>query len=651
MKKFHLLITGLLACSMASSAQTFIQAPGDLSPEPLQRKQAPAKAADDSSNQLIFGYCNNLIATSFGTQPGFDLRMLINIPGEVTETWIGNKITKIRIGLGDQPLISSAYAIITTPEADGRPNPDCLRRQRSSVRGGWNEITLADPYEITGDPLWVGYEITTVNPSDYPVGCDYIYPDNEYSDHVGIRSEMPDGSWDWVWQRVGAMYGSLCIQVVVEGDNLPQNDVKLSNLIVNEYNKVSDPFNVSVLVVNNGVSEVSDLTLECNINNEAVEFDNYVMTPSSITPGQTATVEINGLKYDKEGTNLPIEVNATRVNGEMDASPLNNKTTASTNFSDTVFPRAFVVEEWTGTWCAWCVRGIVGMEYMREKYGDKGFIGIAVHDGDAMQTNSYRGFLTKFAGTYPGGTLNRTLTFDPNSNSMETLFNAYGDRSTIYGISGKATYDADQKQVDVETIFTAGTDLRDVTLGIAVAILEDQVGPYPQSNAFAGGSEGPMGGWENKAGTVMWNFDEVAREISKWNGTASAIPRNVTKNDPIDYSVGVSAKSVSSIKNAYVVAMVLNTVSGEVLNACEFPISNDLSAIEEVEIAKPGVEILGNSIRLTDSGLNATVYSIDGKNVCNLNGTDSVSLPSGLYIVRVNEASNVVATYRILINN
>ena len=647
MKKNYLLLAGLIAGFLGMSAQTIIPAPGNESGQPLQQRQAPARAAEDDSNQLIFGYCNPLVATSFGLQPGYDMRLLITVPSEVTETWVGNSITKIRIGLSNDALIRTAYGIITTPEEDGRPNNDCLRRQRASVRPGWNEITLDEPLAITGDPLWVGYEITTVNPNDYPVGCDYIYPENEYSDHVGIYSEMPDGSYEWVWQRVGAQFGSLCIQFVVEGDNLPQNDVKLSNLTVNNFNKTDEPFNVSALVLNNGVSTVSDLTMECTINNETVEFEKYVLTPSSINPGETATVELQGLKYGKEGSNLPIELTATRVNGEMDATPLNNKVNGTTSFSETVFPRAFVVEEWTGTWCAWCVRGIVGMEYMREKYGDKGFIGIAVHDGDEMATNSYRGFLTKFAGTYPGGTLNRTITFDPNSESMETLFNAYGNQPTIYGISGKAIYKPEQKQVDVDTEFLAATDLRDVTLGIAVAIIEDKVGPYLQQNAFAGGGNGPMGGWENKAGYVMWEFDEVAREISKWNGTASAIPRNVAKNDPIEYSLELSTRNVSNIHNATAVAMVLNTISGEILNACLIPINTE-SGVEAVESANAGIEIQGNTLLLPE-GLNADVYTVDGKNVCSLGGPNTVTLPSGLYIVRVTDAKNVVATYKVLI--
>ena len=41
-------------------------------------------------------------------------------------------------------------------------------------------------------------------------------------------------------------------------------------------------------------------------------------------------------------------------------------------------PRNVVVEEFTGTGCGWCPRGLVGMEKLRQTFGDR-FIGIGIH--------------------------------------------------------------------------------------------------------------------------------------------------------------------------------------------------------------------------------------------------------------------------------
>ena len=68
-------------------------------------------------------------------------------------------------------------------------------------------------------------------------------------------------------------------------------------------------------------------------------------------------------------------VNASMVIASL-AAPVANATPTGT----ATYDRVTVVEEGTGTWCGWCVRGIVALEYMRENYPDK-FIGIGVHYG------------------------------------------------------------------------------------------------------------------------------------------------------------------------------------------------------------------------------------------------------------------------------
>lgn len=50
--------------------------------------------------------------------------------------------------------------------------------------------------------------------------------------------------------------------------------------------------------------------------------------------------------------------------------------------------RHTVMEEATGCWCQWCIRGIIGMKKAKEKYGDQ-FIGIAIHSSDVMDIDSY----------------------------------------------------------------------------------------------------------------------------------------------------------------------------------------------------------------------------------------------------------------------
>lgn len=56
---------------------------------------------------------------------------------------------------------------------------------------------------------------------------------------------------------------------------------------------------------------------------------------------------------------------------------------ATTVSAETYYPRKIVMEEETGTWCGWCVRGIETIERMHTKYPDN-FIAIALHTSDRM---------------------------------------------------------------------------------------------------------------------------------------------------------------------------------------------------------------------------------------------------------------------------
>ena len=70
-----------------------------------------------------------------------------------------------------------------------------------------------------------------------------------------------------------------------------------------------------------------------------------------------------------------------------------------------------LIEEYTGTWCGWCVRGIVGMELLRETYGDD-FIGVAYHNDDGMEIMYSNRYPNDIMG-FPSAFIERTSEVDP----------------------------------------------------------------------------------------------------------------------------------------------------------------------------------------------------------------------------------------------
>ena len=70
-----------------------------------------------------------------------------------------------------------------------------------------------------------------------------------------------------------------------------------------------------------------------------------------------------------------------------------------------------LIEEYTGTWCGWCVRGLVGMELLRQRFGDE-FIGVAYHNDDPMEIMYTNDFPSSFWG-YPTAFIERSREVDP----------------------------------------------------------------------------------------------------------------------------------------------------------------------------------------------------------------------------------------------
>ena len=157
---------------------------------------------------------------------------------------------------------------------------------------------------------------------------------------------------------------------------------------------------------------------------------------------------------------------------------------ANADKANTHYPRKIVMEEATGTWCGWCVRGIETIERMSQEYPDN-FIGIGLHSGDAMDNPvNYSPITSKFR-AYPNCIFNR------NSNgavsvdyySAKQVVEQYKDNA-IAKITSKAVFaDSEKSQVKVSTESTFGFSENGASYRIAYVVLEDKVGPYMQNNA------------------------------------------------------------------------------------------------------------------------------------------------------------------------
>lgn len=211
---------------------------------------------------------------------------------------------------------------------------------------------------------------------------------------------------------------------------------------------------------------------------------------------------------------------------------------ATTNNIDPIVPatgKMVVSEEGTGTWCQWCPRGAVFMDRMNTKYHQY-WAGIAVHNGDPMTITEYDSGMGALIGGYPSALVDRGSDIDPSQMEPEIL-NRVVVPPTAF-ITNGATWDAGTRtlEVSVSAEFQAAANNN---YKLAIVLTEDGVtgsgSSYNQSNAYSGGSNGAMGGYEslpNPVPAAQMVYDHVARAIEpSFGGYANSFPATVNMGE------------------------------------------------------------------------------------------------------------------------
>ena len=627
MKKFLLLIAAFLCVASSAFAAGW---------EKKQSKGVRLQA-DQTENFLVFGYCQGY-ETGLG-QAG-NISAAIEIPAAKSREWVGNKISKVRIGFGIGN--NNEITVFIKNSLNGAP----IYSQTATITNqeGWNEVELDTPYEIDGHRFYVGYEYKGCKQGEYPIGIDNVPTNVTLGDYIAIGNS---------WEHVGSMFGSMSIQLVITGDNLPLNDVEITDLTVPFSTTLDKSFPVTAKIINVGANPVETLSVSCSVNGTPVENIQYTVSPQVITSGSHGQLTITGLQAP-EGVNVEVAVTIDKVNGVDDLNPANNSDVAYIACFEEGFKRNIVVEEWTGTWCGFCVRGIVGMEYMAKNYSDN-FIGIAVHSGnsgqkDPMEVSSYAPFLNKWAIIgFPGCVMNRRVDFDPNKQELEANYLEIAKYQTYAAVTEiTASHDqANPEELAVSANVKFAAPATDANYRLAFVIKENNCGPYRQSNYYAGGQYGPLDGWEKKTSSPYVYFNEVARDIKDCFGIEGSIPTSIDKNVEYSYSTTLPLQNVNDLASCDLVVMILDSNTYEVINAAQTSLY--AASVEENFADNNELSILtgAGNIQVVGNFTNCTVYGIDGAIIAST--TDStINVAPGIYIVKVT-APNGTSTVRKLI--
>ncbi len=193
-----------------------------------------------------------------------------------------------------------------------------------------------------------------------------------------------------------------------------------------------------------------------------------------------------------------------------------------------------VGEEATGTWCGWCPRGAVYMDMMENKYGQF-WAGIAVHNADPMVVAAYDAGIGGMINGYPSALVDRGGDIDPSG--IENPFMQRLTEAPVAFVTNGATYDAGTRELKVSVSYdfqaAASNNYR-----VICVLTEDGVSGtaagYGQTNYYAGGGNGEMGGYESLPSPVPASqmvYDHVARAIAPSFTGGSPFPAVINAGD------------------------------------------------------------------------------------------------------------------------
>ena len=368
------------------------------------------------------------------------------------------------------------------------------------------------------------------------------YPTNQWFEQQ-IVIDLSNNNWEVFHDGVSQGSFSTLVNQIASIDYYPTagQEFYVDDICLDYTAPQLDPLNAQLL----NVTALSGLAGQDR--NPSVEVRNFGLNDINsfdVTfdySGSQITESVNGLNLSSMSTytvdfantiTLTAATSATayvhNINGGQAQSTSDDTLIANLNVVVPATGKLVVGEEATGTWCGWCPRGSVALNWMDHDY--EGFWqGIAVHNGDPMVDPTYDNGIAGYISGYPSGLVDRGSVIDPSAFAGDFLQRIVIPPSAT--LDNGAQLDGNTLKVSVDLNFQQNMQ----NPKFACVLVEDSVtgsGPqYYQANYYSGGTslvDVDGTDWNAKPSNVpdyMMVYRHVARAISP-SFTGDALPSN-----------------------------------------------------------------------------------------------------------------------------
>lgn len=596
-----------------------------------------------ADNEMLYGvYQGSGTLTGIGTKKAetYDVAMHLTDP-----YLVGMEVRGMKVPINTSAKNTTDYkAWITTElKVDNNVNVPDILSVDFTPDGKWADVTFDTPYVITEGGIYVGYSFTvssvdTDNSNDanqIPLmtisGADlsglYVHTSRsvrKWTEFEQTSYFTAKNAFAFVVRLSGSKVKTRAAAFVAPDD-------------LNAYSLTGKSLKVPLTILNHGVEAITSLEYTIEVNGQVTERTTKVSIAGEYYGSQgklNATVPA----VSEEGMQ-PITFRITKVNGE--ANEDDNPATVYTVAYLTEYPKHKpLMEEYTGTWCGWCPRGMVAMEAMTEIYGDD-FVGVAWHNSDPMQiTGSYPNEVNGF----PHAFLDRVIGGDPyggTGGGTLGIQNDWKSRSKVMApatVELSAVWDDDSQNVIRVTSKTHFIrDFANSPYRLSYMLVADDLSgtgkSWAQSNNFSGQSsyanDKYLGPLTRMSGTITdMKYKDVVIFVSSLGNTAieSSLPSSVKAAEPVthEYLIDITNNTLVQDKTKLrVVAVLLNIESGEVAQA------------EKANV----IDITGLSDIQSHQTSSSQYYDLSGRQVS--------SLGRGIYIKTTTNADGSVRTTKV----
>ena len=459
-----------------------------------------------------------------------------------------------------------------------------------------------------------------------------------------------------------------------DGDNWIIDDVQVRSpynldaildfVDLDRYSLISTDNQLSMDVYNNGTTAITSLDISWNdgTNNYSENFS------VNIASGETQTINHSTDINYTSVVEKDITITINNVNGATDADTSNNTLNKQFNTVSQSGTKTVFIEEATGTWCGWCPRGAVGLDYMTSTYPNT-VVGVAVHNADPMSVTAYDNGIGQYIGGYPSGVVDRKYgDVDPSQATLQAAYDAINSETVPVDLSVGATQFGNTLTISAQANFYTNFSAANFRLGVIIS--EDGVTgtgdgtnnnnlDYDQVNYYSGGGNGVMGGYENYGDPVpatQMVYNHVGRALlGGFNGQANSVPSVVNNGDNVSYDFNYTIPATSNEANLHIIVVLIDGNDGSIVGAKQSSVSQALS-VEEVSgidsiklYPNPAKDKLNIAFNAGSGDYNISVTDMLGRTVINNNyeglfGSQNIELSvsqlnAGHYIMNINDGN------------